>query len=474
MTIQARLLEVRPILGESWALGWPMILIMFFNFAIGLADAYVAGLLGTDILAAVGYVGQLYWTLMIMANALSVGAVSMISQAHGAKCFDGVGSISAHSLVMGLLISGVMALSAAVYPGAIVRIAGMPETIQETAEVFLRIFSLVLIPTYLMIITGGILRASGRVRIAMVTAFIAAAVNVAGDFILALGWGPIPAMGFRGIAWATAIATALGAVLNLVFMFYGPNRIRLWSVLNPLPRCFKNLIKLGVPSAIQQTSWNVGTLVVYFLVGSLQAKEITALAALTGGARIEAIIFLPIFALSMAAAVLTGNRLGSGDIRGARTGAKVTTALCLFLTAVPVLLIFIFAPRMAGFLTHDPAVLAEMTRYLRIQMVAMPFLAVGVTFSGALQGAGDTYGTMRIILIGMWGFRIPFILGAIYTVRTGPVGIWWAMTISVIILCTWLWVRFRSDVWTTASIDKKNNTMLWEACVDSPPRPQER
>ena len=164
-----------------------MILIMFFNFAIGLADAYVAGLLGTDILAAVGYVGQLYWTLMILANALSVGAVSMISQAHGAKCFHGVSNISAHSLGMGLLISGVMALAAALYPGAIVRVAGMPEAIQDIAEVFLRIFSLVLIPTYFMIITGGILRASGRVRIAMVTAFIAAAVNVAGDFILALG-----------------------------------------------------------------------------------------------------------------------------------------------------------------------------------------------------------------------------------------------------------------------------------------------
>ena len=63
--------EVRQHMKESWAIGWPMMLVMFFQFSIGIADVYVAGLLGSDILASVGYVGQLYWTLMILANAIS-------------------------------------------------------------------------------------------------------------------------------------------------------------------------------------------------------------------------------------------------------------------------------------------------------------------------------------------------------------------------------------------------------------------
>ena len=71
------LLDVRPFIREAWTLGWPMIMIMFFQFAIGITDVYVAGLLGTDVLAAVGYVGQLYWTLIILANAVTVGTVSM-------------------------------------------------------------------------------------------------------------------------------------------------------------------------------------------------------------------------------------------------------------------------------------------------------------------------------------------------------------------------------------------------------------
>jgi multidrug resistance protein, MATE family len=458
-------LEIRRLLKESWAMGWPMILIMFFQFAIGLTDVYVAGYLGTDILAAVGYVAQLYWTLMIMANGLSVGTVSMVSQAYGAKSSGGVGCITGNSLLVGLCISGVLTVVAQLYPAAIVDVAGMPEGIQVIAESFIKVFSLVLIPTYVMIITGGVLRSSGRIQVTMVNSFVAASVNVAAELILSFGWGPIPAMGYIGIAWGTAIATTLGMTLNLMYVFSGPARVTLRSLTSPLYGCIRNLVKLGVPTALQQTAWNVGTLMVYFLVGRLQGNEITALAAMTAGVRIEAIIFLPIFALSMASAVLTGNRLGAGDVAGARSGAKVTALLCLAIIFLPATCIFILAPQISALLTQDPPVLQEMTRYLRINMIGMPFMAIGVTLSGALQGAGDTFATMRIIFTGMWLLRIPFILGAIYILQTSALGIWWSMTVSIVIMCGLLANRFRGNAWIKASVDKTTNTMLWEACL---------
>jgi len=231
----------------------------------------------------------------------------------------------------------------------------------------------------------------------------------------------------------------------------------------------KNLIKLGFPSALQQVAWNAGTLVVYFLVGQLRAGQITALAAMTAGVRIEAIVFLPIFALNMASAVLTGNRLGAGDVPGARSGAKATAALCLAIILLPACGIFAAAPQVSSWLTADQEVLAEMIRYLRINMIGMPFLALGVTLAGALQGAGDTLATMRIIFTGMWVLRIPFILVVVYMLHWGARGVWWAMTISIIAMCALFVTRFRGDAWTRASVDRETNTMLWEACLDSGP-----
>lgn len=442
-----------------------MILIMFFQFSIGFADVFVAGYLGTDILAAMGYVAQLYWTLMILANGVSVGTVSMVSQAYGAKSCAGVGSIGGNSLLVGVCIAGVMTGLAQIFPDSIVRLAGMPTEIRTVAENFIRVFSLVLIPTYVMIITSGVLRSSGRVKITMINSFAASSINVVGDLVLTFGFGPIPALGYLGIAWATAIGTTVGMILNLLFALRGPNRIVLSSVLDPILPCIKNLLRLGIPTVLQQTAWNVGTLVVYFLVGTLRDGQITALAAMTAGVRVEAIIFLPIFALNMAAAVLTGNRIGSGDISSARAGAQSTAILCLIIILIPSAAIFFFAPEISRLLTSDSAVLDEMVRYLRINMVGMPFLSVGITLAGAIQGAGDTYGSMRIIMGSMWLLRIPLILTSIYLLDLGPVGVWWAMAISMIIMCGLFTKRFLGSQWTTASIDKTKKSRMWEACV---------
>lgn len=471
MAVRSNIAEVKSFLRESWSMGWPIILIMFFQFSMGLTDVYVAGYLGTDILAAVGYVGQLYWTLMILANGITVGTVSMISQAYGARNESGIGSITAHSMIMGVAISGVLGIFAHLCPLSIVRLAGMPPGIQQIAADFLKIFSLVLVPTYVMIIAGGVLRSSGRVRVAMLNSFIASFVNVVLCLILGFGWGPIPSLGYIGIAWATAVGSAFGMALNLFFLIYGPGRLSLAAFGSPLPRCIRNLMKLGIPSAMQQTAWNAGTLVVYFLVGGLQGGQITALAAMTAGVRIEAIIFLPVFAFNMASAVLTGNRVGAGDVAGARSGAKVTAALCFGIVLLPTAIIFALAPTLSSWLTGDPLVVHEMTRYLRINMVGMPFMAIGVSLSGALQGAGDTLATMRIIFTGMWLLRIPLILVVIHVLRTSAAGVWWAMTISMIFMCALLAHRFVGDAWTTASVDKESKTLLWEACLPGSPTP---
>ncbi|MFC1835280.1 MATE family efflux transporter [Thermodesulfobacteriota bacterium] len=468
LRLRAGFQEVRPFIADAWDLGWPMILIMFFHFAIGLTDVYVAGYLGTEVLAAVGYVGQLYFTLIILANAITVGTVSMVSQAYGAGSSEGVGSITSHSVLAGLGFAGILTVVTGLFPGALVRLAGMPSEIQEIARAFIQIFSLALIPSYLTIITGGILRASDRVRITMRNAFVAAVINVFGDVVLAFGWGPIPELGYRGIAWASAGATTVGMILNLAHVFRGSGGFSIDVLFNPVFRCLKSLIKLGGPSALQQVAWNTGTLVVYFLVGRLKEGEVTALAAMTGGLRIEAIIFLPIFALNMAAAVLTGNRLGVGDVSGARSGAKATALLSLLIIIGPAVAMFIYAPLLSRMLTDDPGVLFEMTRYLRINMACMPFLAVGVALGGALQGAGDTLATMRIIFTGMWLVRIPAILISVHVLNLGALGVWCCMTLSIIVLCILMMNRFLGDAWTTASVDKKNNTMLWEACLKKP------
>src|SRR3989338_6329040 len=71
---------IKAIVAESWALSWPMTLIMFFEFLIGISDVYIAGKFGKEVQAGYGLAFQLYFIFIIAGMALTVGTASVISR----------------------------------------------------------------------------------------------------------------------------------------------------------------------------------------------------------------------------------------------------------------------------------------------------------------------------------------------------------------------------------------------------------
>ncbi len=88
-----------------WKNAWPMLLIMVFNFLVGLTDVYVAGMISSQVQGAIGFIAQLYFLLVILANAIGIGTVSLVSQASGAQQTNEVIHLSRQSLIFGILIA---------------------------------------------------------------------------------------------------------------------------------------------------------------------------------------------------------------------------------------------------------------------------------------------------------------------------------------------------------------------------------
>src|SRR5512136_3280023 len=74
--------EIGAFVLRSWSVSWPMTLIMLFDFLIGLTDVYIAGKVSKEIQATYGFVIQVYFILIVIANALTVGTVSVVSRLH--------------------------------------------------------------------------------------------------------------------------------------------------------------------------------------------------------------------------------------------------------------------------------------------------------------------------------------------------------------------------------------------------------
>ncbi|MBA4423743.1 MAG: hypothetical protein C0390_11715 [Syntrophus sp. (in: bacteria)] len=430
-----------------WQLSWPMLLIMIFNFFVGFVDVYVAGFISPEVQAAVGFVSLLYFFVIIIANAISIGTVALVSRAIGGGDFARALDVARQSLIFGCLVAAVLTLVGIFLSREIVAATGFPEKIREIAETLLRIFSIALGANYLLIISSSLFRASGDVLYPLFTMFIVSAVNILGAFVLVFGWFLFPRLGYAGIGVATAVSVTLGMGINLVLF----SRSRWRSIYNGSWvlsfETMKKIVDIGWPAAMLQIAWNAGTIILYNFLGRLGEESITAMAAISNGLRIEALIFLPAFALNMSASVLIGQNLGAANPeRAERVVWRIAAAGVVTLSALA-LAVFLRAEAFAALVAKDPAVLAETTHYLRINMIAQPFIALSLALSGGLHGAGDTRGTMWVIIIAMWLIRLPITYGLAFPLGFGATGVWWAMVISVVCQSFLMAGRFHSGKW---------------------------
>ncbi|MFB0507324.1 MAG: MATE family efflux transporter [Thermodesulfobacteriota bacterium] len=436
-----------------WQLSWPMLLIMIFNFFVGFTDIYVAGLINPMVQAAVGFIGQLYFLLIIIANAISIGTVALVARSIGAGNLSKAIENSKQSLIFGAFIAIGLTAAGLIFYREIIATAGFPMSIREIAETFLRIFAFSLGPNYLLIISNAVFRASGEVQKPLLTMFLVSAINIVGDFGLVFGIFPFPKMGYRGIALATAISASVGMVINFAFFFshhWKSIYTTSWTISSST---IKRIANLSWPSALLQIAWNAGTIVLYNILGRLGDTGITVLASITNGLRIEAIIFLPAFALNMAASVLVGQNLGAGKAdRASKVGWDIAL-VGMVLLSLMAFVIFMRAHFFASILAKEAAVLEETTRYLRINMISVPFMALSLILGGGLQGAGDTKGAMWVIIIGMWFIRLPLAFLVALVLGYGATGVWVVMVISLIFQGTFMAFRFGRGRWKGMKVD---------------------
>ncbi len=435
-----------------WRISWPMLIIMIFNFLGGFTDIFVAGLIGRDVQAAIGFVSQLYFLFIIVGNAISIGTVALVSRSFGAMEFDRASEFVKQSLIFGFAVSLVLMMVGVLFHGPIVRAAGFPDQIRTIAEKFLIIFSFALGPNYLLIISSGIFRASGEVKKPLVTMLVFCIINIILDFTLVFGLGPFPALGYTGIAYSTATAASISMLISLLFFASGRWRAIMQNGWEPHLKTISLIAKLGWPAGLLQVAWNAGSIVLYRVLSHLESGSITALASITNGLRIEAVIFMPAFAMNMASSVLVGQNLGAGQPdRAAQLGWKISLSAMGILPLISAA-VFIFADFFASFLARDPAVLAETARYLRVNMFSEPFMALSLVLGGALQGAGDTRGNMWVIVVCMWFIRLPLAYILAIVLGMGALGVWLAMVTSMVFQGVLMALRFYQGKWRSLDI----------------------
>ena len=408
----------------------------FYN----ITDSTIVGLfLGKEALAAVSASFFIYYFIISLVIGVGSGTTVVISQLFGAKQYQKV-QLAFSSFFIFMLVGGIiLSIAGIIFAEPVFRLTNTPEEVIPQAVAYFRIYigGTFLFVTFNSIIS--ILRGVGESVRPMLFILITTVLNIAFDllFILVFKWG------IEGAARATVVSQGIGMCIALAYV---NNTHPLLSIKKQDMlfdwKLFKESLKIGLPTSVQQCAIALGLIALLGIVNSFGTNTLTAYGA---AGKIDTIITQAVLTLSGALAAFCGQNIGAGRLDRVKKGVQFTMYTNIALGLLTFAAVYLFGNEMMRIFTKDIDVVAIGKEYLLI--IGGFFIVHGAlnVYNGALRGAGDTLFPMITSLVCLWLIRIP--LAYYLSSWLGRNGIWWAIGISITIGLIVTFVYYKIGFW---------------------------
>lgn len=404
-------------------------------FLVDLADLYFLSLLGeVEILAALGFAGSILFFTTSIGIGLSIGCSALVAQVVGGGERELTRRLIAHNFIAILIVT---------IPTAILLLASMNWLLDllgadGMAKTLAQQYMWIVLPSMpllaLAMASGGIMRALGEARIAMLLTLFGAATNAILDpiFIFTLDWE------IKGAAAATVCARL--AMLGFgVWIVVHRRQLVAVPQLSKFKEDCRHYFKIAFPATLTNLSTPIGLAYITAVMAGF-GDEAVAGTAIVG--RIQTVAFAGLFALSGSIGPIAGQNLGMGLFPRIRETMQKSLLFILAYCAVACTLLFLTAPWLIHTFKAE-GLTAQIIRWFCYGF-SLGFIFNGATFvTNALFNnlraahyatqfnfGKATLGTVPFVYIGaQWG---------------GPYGIFWGALIgSAITAVLGVWIAAR-------------------------------
>jgi putative MATE family efflux protein len=447
-----------PLRPAVWKIAWPTMLTNAIGGLQGMVDhALVGNLVGHVGNAAIGVSWQIFIVVIVFISSLFTGMSVLVARFAGAGDEEKVNRTVYQAFLTAIFIAlGVMAPIGYFVSPPLLNLVNAAPQVQAEALPFLRIMFVFSSGMMVYFMLSTALRSAGDARTPMMLGITMTVLNLVLNIVLIRGLGPIPRFGTMGSAMGTCIASGLVAVYALWRLWsgawvisiprgggYGPN----WSII-------RSIFKFGLPTGIQGIAMNVGGVFMLAFIGSLAQSAAAQGAYAVSYTELFSLVTWTSVGLMGAAAAVAGQNLGAGKPDRANAAVHVAAQFG-FAGAAFIGILFLFFPRqlLAIFGMQDPVVVEIGVQLLRVLSLSGLFIAVALTYTGGLQGTGDTRSPLYISIISQ--ILVP--LGICFVIKqTGtldPLDIWLAILAGHATRCVLSVIRFRQGKWRTISVE---------------------
>ena len=304
-----------PVLPTLLRLALPTMTVLIAQTAVNIAEAYYVGYLGTDALAGVALVFPVFMLMTMMSNGgLGSGVASAVARATGAGRKDDANALVLHAMVLAVIVGAIFTIGTHWGGPALYRTLGGREGALDAAVKYSNYLFAGAIPVWIVNFQAAALRGSGNVRVPAMVTLIGAMVLIPFSPLLIFGFGPVPKLGIAGAGIAFAVYYVAAMLVLLRYMTTGRSGLTL--KLAPLQgRLFRDILKVGLPTAISTTLTN---LTVILVTGAVGLFGTNALAAYGIASRLDYVMIPILFGLCTAVLTMVGVNMGAGQTARAK------------------------------------------------------------------------------------------------------------------------------------------------------------
>jgi putative MATE family efflux protein len=441
-----------PLLPAVWSIAWPTMLNNVIGGMQGMVDhAMVGHYVGFEGNAAIGVSWQIFLVVVVFISSLFTGMSVLVARFAGAGDEEKVNRTVYQAFLTALALSlGVLAPIGYLASPVLLDVVNATPEVKLLALPYLRIMFVFSWGLLLFFMLGGALRSAGDARTPLRLGLTVTALNLVLNVILIRGLGPIPAFGTAGAAMGTVIATGGVGIFALIWLRRG-----VWVVGFPRGMSYRPdwgiiraLFRFGLPTGVQGVAMNVGGVLLLAFVGSLATSAQAQAAYTVGYTQLFSMVTWTAVGLMGAAAAVAGQNLGAGQPDRASSAVHLAARMAVGVAAA-IGVLFLAVPRqlLAIFGMNDPVVVELGVELLRVLSISGVFIAVALTYTGGLQGTGDTRSPLYISIVSQVALPLGFCLLIQQTGTLEAWHIWAAILMGHAARCLLSVIKFRQERW---------------------------
>lgn len=386
---------------KLFSLAWPIFIETALFMFLGFVDVFVLSDYNDLAASSVNTANQAVSIVTIVFSVISGASAVLISQYLGAENKKGASRITALSLTFNLIFGCIISIALAVFNKPFLSFIGAKGEVLEFASQYLTIVGGFLFLQATLNAMAVIIRNHGMTQISMYVTVGMNVINTVLDIIFVKGLFGMPQLGVVGVAVATTFSRIVGTIILAVVLFKYVEKPEIFKLLKPFPfRDVKNIIKIGVPSALESFLYNLSQLVVTSII--LNCLTNVELITKTYVQNITMFFYIFAVAIGQASQILTGHLVGGNRLDDAYKQGFRGYRNALIITVVTATLGIVFRTQLMDIFTDDTAVIALGANILILNLILELGRTTNLVVIACLRGAGDVVFPTACAIFSMW------------------------------------------------------------------------